>query len=38
MLVNTFLLLFVEIDNQYFKFDNSVFILKTQSKFVKTKI
>ena len=38
MLVNTFLLLIVEVDNQNFKFNNSVFILKTKSKFVKTKI
>lgn len=38
MLVNTFLLLFAEVDNQYFKFYNSVIILKTKSKFVKTKL
>ena len=38
MLVNTFLLLLVEVDCQCFKFDNLVIILKTKSKFVKTKI
>ena len=38
LIPNSGLLLIVEVDNQNFKFNNSVFILKTKSKFVKTKI